>query len=189
MTVQYQEESINGQPAPLSLTITVPTVPPVAAAPPNDAAIFFPSAAADAVIVGTGLGVAGTAATGSLFEFSQPGLFRIAFQAADAGLSGSTFNILRGATIGTLSAPFYPAPDFVGVPSPGIIGLGFTTGPGDILGTTFIVEAFTRIDDADLVDPVGGVNPNRQVEFVTFGPVIAALAPATIQVSINRVSR
>ena len=74
MTEQYQEEDINGQPSPLSLSIVVPTVPIVAAAPPNDSAIFFPSAAADAVIVGTGLSVAGTAATGTLFEISAPGL-------------------------------------------------------------------------------------------------------------------
>lgn len=190
MTKQYQEENINGQPSALSLTLTAPTIAPVAAAPPNDSAIFFPTAVAESAIVGTGLSVTGTAATGSLFEFSQPGLFRVAFQAADAGLSGSPFNILRGAAIGTFGVPLYPSPNFVGFPSPGIIGLGFTSMPGDVLGATFTAEVFTRITDADLVDPAVGVNPDRQVVFTTVGPVIAALLPITaIQVSITRVSR
>lgn len=190
MTVQYQEEDINGQPSPLSLTITVPTVPIVAAAPPNDAAIFFPSGAADAVIVGTGISVTGTAATGTLFEISKPGLYTASFQAVDGGLTASPFNILRGAIVGTLGPPLYAVPDFVGAPSPGIIGVGETNGPADTPTTPFRVEDTFRIADSDLVDPPGGpVNPLRQIVFVTFGPVIAAMLPPFIKVAINRVSR
>ena len=189
MTTQYQEESINGQPAPLSLILTVPTAALVAGAAPNAAAVFFPSAEADAVIVGTGIGIGGSAASGTQFEISQPGLFIASLQGVDTGLSASPFNILRGVAIGTIAPPLYPAIDFVGAPSPGIIAVGETIGPGDTLTAPFKVSATLRITDADLVDPAGGVNPDRQITFSTIAPVLAAMPLPFIQVAITRISR
>lgn len=188
MTVQYQEENINGQPAPLSLRL-VPTAAAVAVVGPNSSSLFLPTAVADAVITGSGITIEGDATTGNLYTFSQPGLFRIAFTSTDASASGFPMNILRGATLGSISAPLYPAPDFVGFPSPGIVSVGFNRSPGDVLGQTFTTEAFVRMTNADLADPAGGVNPNRQVVIAVDPPVAAALLPFTaIEVAIDRVS-
>jgi len=188
MTNQYQEEDINGQPSALSLRL-VPTAPPVPVVGPNDASLFLPTAVADAVITGSGIAIGGDATTGNLYQISQPGLFRVSFTVADSGLTGSPINILRGAIVGTIGGILYPAVDFVGAPAPGIVGLGNTSSPGDVLGSTTMVEAFVRITNADLVDPVGGVNPNRQIIIAVFPPIILGLIPATaIQITIDRVS-
>lgn len=189
MTVQYQEENINGQPAPLSLRI-VPTAVAIPVVGPNSSSLYLPTAVADAVITGSGITIEGDATTGNLYTFSQPGLFRVAFTSTDASAAGLPMNILRGATVGTIGAPLYPWPDFVGFPSPGIVSVGFNRAAGDVLGQTFTTEAFVRMSNADLADPAGGgINPNRQVVIAVDPAVAAALLPfAAIEVAIDRVS-
>jgi len=186
MTQQYQEESINGQPAPLSLTVN-PLVAPAAGGVNTDA-IFWPTLAADAVIVGNGLAVAGNAALGSIIEIDQPGVFSVEFTTADLGFVVPTsINILRGVPAGTIiGAPTYPSLDFVGVPSPGVEAVGFTqaAAPENVtISTTF------RITEADLVDPAGGVNPNRQIYFSGVAAQIPTFAPPGTLISVQRVSR
>jgi hypothetical protein len=186
MTQQYQEESINGQPGTQSLRL-VPSAVPVPVAGPNDAALFLPTAAADAVIEGDAIEIAGGPALGNIYQVNQPGLYSVSFSSTDAGLLGAVTNLLRGANQGAIGAILYPSPDFVS--APGVIGVGSTTAPGDVLGTITTVSALTRISGADLVDPPGGVNTNRQIVVGIFPPAIAGLAvPGAIEIAIARVS-
>ena len=180
MTEQYQVEDINGQPSPLSLRAN-----PSATAVPglvDTEAFFWPTLAADAVIVGEGLVVAGDANQGTIIQVGQPGLYEISF-VSTAPLA-VVYNILRGAA-GPIVAPFYPALDFAsGIPL-GAMMVGFTGAPPP-LNTQYSVQF--RITGTDLVDPVGGVNPNRQVRFSAAAADIPSLIHLGTLIEINRVS-
>jgi len=192
MTTQYQEEDINGQPAPLSLLVTNPSgsavpVPP-AAGLVNTEAVFWPTFAADAQIVGNGLSVAGNASLGTIVEFSAPGLFEVSWQVGFFGPAGLPLNILLGAVQPITGAAGYPSLDFVGAPSPGIIAVSDRTAaifPPDSL----VLMAQFRITDAALVDAGAVVNPLRQMFFSAGAVDIPGMANPITQINIARVSR
>ena len=185
MTEQYQEESINGQPAPLSVSMFVPTAPPVPGGV-DDAAIFWPSFALDATFIGDGITVAGGAANGTILEISKPGVFTIE-TAISTGLgAGSPMMILRGTTLLPVStANFYPSFGFTTPVGAGTIAGGSLTGPPISL---YLSNTF-RITLDDLVDSPIGPNPNRQLRFSVTTASIIGLLPDFTSVVLTRVSR
>ncbi len=191
MTVQYQEEDINGQPSPLSLLVVDPSgaapVPP-AAGLVNTSAVFWPTFAADAQIVGNGLSVAGDASLGTIVEFSAPGLFQVTWQfgffVPPAGLPQ---NILLGA-VQPITGPTYPSLDFVGAPSPGVIAVS-ERALGSFPPDSAILTATFRMTDAALVDVGGVVNPLRQMFFSAATLDIPGIANPITQIHVVRTSR
>lgn len=185
MTQQYQEESINGQPSAQSLRV-IPSAAPVPGGV-NTEAIFWPTLAGDAVISGDAISIGGSAALGSIIQFNQPGVYTVQFVTADLGFAGPyPINILRGVPAGTpIAAPTYPSLDFVGVPSPGVEGVTFVTAAAP---ENVVLEATFRVTSADLVDPAGGVNPNRQVQLSAPAASIPTLAPPGTLISVQRTS-
>lgn len=185
MTEQFQEESINGQPSPLSLIAT-----PAAPAAPglvDTEAIFWASLAADAAIVGNGIEVAGDANVGSIIQFTQPGLFEIQLvTATTAPAPPFAINLLRGVTVPITGGNGYPALDFV-TGALGAIDLGFF-GALAPEGLVKLTSTF-RIRNIDLADPIVGVNPDRQIRFSMAGPTILDLFPPSTRLEISRVSR
>jgi hypothetical protein len=190
MTVQYQEEDINGQPSPLSLLVTNPgaALTPPAAGLINTSAVFWPTFATDAQIVGNGLSVAGNASLGTIVEFSAPGLFQVTWQFGFSPPPGGLpQNLLLGA-VQPIVGPIYPALDFVGGPSPGVIAvsdraLGASPPDSAILSATF------RMTDAALVDVGGVVNPLRQLFFSAATLDIPTMSNPITQIHIVRTSR
>ena len=186
MTEQYQQQSINGQPSALSLRVT-PLAPPIAGATDTEA-IFWPSLAADAVIVGSGLSVAGSAAVGSIIEVSEPGLYQVSWTLVDLAAPASTpINIVRGASVPITGGNGYPAVDPVAGTPLGVEQVSFTpvvTPPENkIFGAVF------RVTGEDLEDAGAVVNPNRQIRFSALGGAIVGFAPPGTQIDINRISR
>ncbi len=190
MTEQYQTEDINGQPSPLSLRVTDPSgaapVPP-AAGLVNTSAVFWPTFAADAQIVGNGLSVAGDASLGTIVQFSAPGLFAVSWQfgffVPPAGLPQ---NILLGA-VQPITAPTYPSLDFVGAPSPGVIAVS-DRALGSFPPDSAILTAQFRITLEALVDAGAVVNPLRQMFFSAAELDIPGMANPITQIHIERVS-
>jgi len=185
MTQQYQEESINGQPSALSLRAN-PSVLPAAGLVDTEA-IFWPSLAGDAVIVGDGLAVAGDANVGTIIEVGQPGLYQVSLTLVDLTPGPNQFNILRGATLAITVGNGYPAADFAaGIPL-GAEMIGQTPiGVPPPFNTTDI--SMMRITGADLEDPTGGVNSNRQIRFSALAAVIPSLLNLGTLIDIQRVS-
>ena len=185
MTEQYQVEDINGQPSALSLRVN-PLAPGVPGGVSTDA-IWWSSLAADAVIEGEGLSVAGSAADGSIIEISQPGLYEVKLWLSDDTPGPNPVNILRGVTVDITAGNGYPAVDWAAGLALGLEGLLWTPigVPAPVSG---YVSASFRISGVDLVDPVGGVNPNRQIRFSAAAAVIPALIPPTQLIQVDRVS-
>lgn len=181
MTEQYQEQDINGQPSPLSL-VAIPLVIPVPGGVDTDA-IFWPSLAADAVIVGNGIEVAGDAASGSIIQFTAPGLYEATLVLADTVAGGFPVNMLRGVTA-PITAPAYPSLDFLA--AAGVEDIAFIVVAAPDNGK---VRATFRITGTDLVDPTVGINPNRQLRFSYPSASILTIAPPGTRLAINRVSR
>lgn len=184
MTKQYQSEDINGQLSPLSLQITPPSAPPVAGGT-NTEAVFFPTAAADAVIVGNGISIAGDAALGTIIQFSQPGVFVMDLNFSAGGGGAPRFNVVRGALLPITAGNGFP---FVDVSAAAVaagvivsIPLNTATPPGNVrFSVTF------QIASVDLTDVGGVVNPNRQVLFSLATALIPALSAPGTSIVINR---
>lgn len=187
MTSQYQEESINGQPAPLSLLVN-PTAAPVAGLVDTEA-VFWPSLPADAAIIGSGISVVGSAAVGSIIEISAPGLYEVEWTLSELVGTGVPVNIVRGATVPIIAGNGYPAADYaVGLPL-GAIAIGFTQAPPLAAPINAQISTQFRILDTDLEDPVGGVNPGRQIRFAAPALVIPTLVEFSTLISVARVSK
>ncbi len=182
MTEQYQEQDINGSPSPLSLIaqITGPAIPGAI----DGSAIFWASLATDAVIVGNGIGVAGSAALGSIIQFTEPGLYSARLVTSDAAAGAAPLNLLRGVAVAITAGNGYPSADFALVP--GVEDVSVITLPAP---DNDEVSSIFRITGPDLVDPTGGINPNRQVRFAYVPPLIPTLVPAGTLLTINRISR
>lgn len=184
MTEQYQTEDINGQPSPLSLRAN-PSAPPVAGGVDTEA-IFWPTLAADAVVVGEGLAVAGSAANGTIIEVSQPGEYLVSLTLVDGTPGPNPINIIRGATLAITAGNGYPALDYAtGIPL-FAEAVGFT--PTVAPPVNSIITSSFRITGADLVDAGAVVNPNRQIRFSAAAAVIPALLELGTLISIERVS-
>ena len=183
MTKQYETEDINGQPSPLSLSLVVPTADPVAGGVDTDA-IFWPTAAADAVVNGNGIAVAGSAAAGTIIEFTQPGVYEVIWTQGESVPIGSPLNILRGVAVAVTAGNGFPSTDFslAGVIATKIILLANAIPDSVTLSATF------RITNADLVDPAGAVNPDRQLRFSAEAAQIPLLLPAFTSLTVTRVS-
>lgn len=181
MTVQYETEDINGQPSPLSLSLVVPVAPPVAGGVDTEA-IFWPSAAADAVVTGNGITVAGSAAAGTIFQFTQPGVYEVIWTQGDLVPIGSPLNILRGVTVAVTAGNGYPALDFT------VAGVIATKVVSAAIPDTVTLSATFRITNADLVDAGLVVNANRQLRLSAVGAQIGGLAPPSTSLTITRVS-
>lgn len=182
MTEQYQEESINGQPSPLSL---ISNISGGLAAPGviDTEAIWWSTLAVESAIAGSGIEVAGSAAVGSIIQFTQPGLFSVLLQIQNT-VAPTPLNILRGATTLPITAGNgYPADNFV----PGFPGVEAVFSIFN--GQMSAISAEFRITGADLVDPDVGVNPNRQLRFSYPAANIPTLDPLRTRLTINRVSR
>jgi len=187
MTEQYLEEDINGQPSPLSLRAN-PLAPAIAGAI-DDVAIFWPSLAADAAIIGEGLSVLGDASVGSIIQVAQPGLYSVSLTTTEDPVGTSApLNIIRGAPAAITAGNGYPALDYLsGIPL-GAEAVGFTpAGLPPPINEEF--SAIFRVTGTDLVDPVGGINPRRQIRFAALGPAIPGLFPPGTLISVARVSR
>lgn len=184
MTEQYQEQDINGQPSPLSLTLQ-PTGP-MAAGVVDDAAIFFTSGPADAVIVGEGLVLGGDANVGTIIFVRAPGVYDVKFSSFNTAiLVPPIFNLIRDPTLVPVNAANgYPAPDFatfsgvtidVGLQNSGIA-------PGGI----FNIFATMRVTNAQISNvPFGG----PQIRISAAGASIPTLLPPATLLTVERVSR
>lgn len=187
MTQQYQEESINGQPSPLSLRVNPRAIP--APGGVSTEAIWWPTLAADAVIEGDGISVAGNAADGSIIEISQPGLYEAKLWMSDDTPGPNPINILRGVAVDITAGNGYPVIDWPFAASFGLEGLLWT--PDSVTGPiSNFVSATFRITGTDLAN-VGTndtVNPNRQIRFSADAVVIPALLHPFTMIQIDRVS-
>jgi len=187
MTQQYQEESINGQPSALSLRANPSALP--AAGVVDTEAIFWPTLAGDAVIVGDGLAVAGDANVGTIIEVGQPGLYQVSLTLADGTPGPNLVNIVRGATVAITVGNGYPAADFVTGTPLGVEMLGFTPSAAPPPFNVTLISTF-RVTGTDIanVGTNGTVNPRRQIRFSADAAVIPALfAPGTL-IDIQRTS-
>ena len=183
MTKQYETESINGQPSPLSLSLVVPAVDPVAGGTDTDA-IFWSTAAADAVVTGNGIAVAGDAAAGTIFEFTQPGVYEVIWTQGESVPTGAALNILRGVRILVTAGNGFPSDDFTlaGVIATKVILLANAIPDSVTLSATF------RITSEDLVDAGAVVNVDRQLRFSAVAAEIPLLLRAFTSLTISRVS-
>ncbi len=186
MTEQYSQQSINGQPSPLSLRV-VPTAPPVAGGIDTEA-VFWPGMAAEAVIVGSGLSVAGSISVGSIIEVSEPGLYQVSWTLVDLAAPASTpLNIVRGAAVPITGGNGYPALDLVAGTPLGVEEVSFT--PVVVAPENKTFSTTFRVTGEDLEDTGAVVNPRRQIRFSAFGGAIAGFAPPGTVIGVTRISR
>lgn len=182
MTVQYQVEDINGQPSPLSL-VAIPTFT-AAAGQINDAAAFWQNLADDTQIEGTGLEVAGDADVGSIIQFSQPGLFAVEF-IVQTNSQNQTMNLIRGANQAITNANGFPFGAFSTGDPEGAFAIQNSPAP---LAFT-VLSGFIRITGTDLEDPIGSINPRRQLQISADSATIATFETNATKIIVTRVSR
>jgi len=179
MTEQYLPQSINSAPATVSFAAQ-PTVDPVAGVVSTEA-FYWSTLSADSAAVG-GISVAGDANAGSILQFSAPGLYQLTISGSVTPAGG--FNIVRGATLDITAGNGYPAVDFATGDPLGVIGL---IAPG-AAPVGFNLTATFRISDVDLEDPVGSVNPNRQIRFAAAAADIPGVLAVSTKITATRIS-
>lgn len=182
MTVQYEQPSINGMPAPASLSYN-PAAGALSFGSTQDVVLAIP--AASFTFDAEAFAVSNTAANGTLVQFLQPGIYDVEFTIDNASHGASTFlNILLGNTDANdiTAGNGYPAASFVTPADSGVVAIAElpATSPG------FLSAAATvRISSADIQDVGGNPNPASLMVFAA----TAASAPdgGTTKISIRQV--